>query len=200
MSADWPAAAGRPASPAQPPTTGMERPQASPSTATGVGGGAKRPTNERVSARPAPHPLISALGLAAHPEGGWYRRTWASPAEIAAHGGVRPVATSILFLLQPGEVSAWHRVASAEIWLWQGGGRLALTLGGPGTEPVAGERIVLGPDPAAGDALQAVVPAGHWQSAEPVADGDAEAVLVGCVVAPGFDFADFELYDPTAPR
>jgi predicted cupin superfamily sugar epimerase len=137
-------------------------------------------------------PLIAALGLAPHPEGGWYRRTWASPDEIPAHGGTRPVATSILFLLQPGEVSAWHRVASAEIWLWQGGGRLTLTLGGSGAEPVAGERLVLGPDPAAGDALQAVVPAGHWQTAVPGEAGGA--VLAGCVVAPGFDFADFELH------
>jgi len=141
------------------------------------------------------HPLIDALGLAPHPEGGWYRRTWASPDEIPAHGGVRPVATSILFLLQPGEVSAWHRVASAEIWLWQGGGRLTHTLGGHGRdpEPVPAERVVLGPDPGAGDALQAVVPAGHWQTAEPTS---GDAVLVGCVVAPGFDFADFELRPP----
>lgn len=141
----------------------------------------------------ARHPLIAELGLSAHPEGGWYRRTWASPDEISAHGGTRPVATSILFLLQAGEVSAWHRVASAEIWLWQGGGRLALTLGGASGEPAAGERITLGPDPSAGDALQAVVPAGHWQTARPLGE---EAVLVGCVVAPGFDFADFELHEP----
>jgi predicted cupin superfamily sugar epimerase len=139
------------------------------------------------------HPLIATLGLAAHPEGGWYRRTWASPDEIPAHGGSRPVATSILFLLQPGEVSAWHRVASAEIWLWQGGGRLTLTLGGSAADPVPVEQITLGPDPAGGDALQAVVPAGHWQTARPLG---GEAVLVGCVVAPGFDFADFELHSP----
>jgi len=143
------------------------------------------------------HPLIAALGLAPHPEGGWYRRTWASPDEIPAHGGTRPVATSILFLLQPGEVSAWHRVASAEIWLWQGGGRLALTLGGSAADPSPGEQLILGPDPTAGDALQAVVPAGHWQTARPVAD---KAVLVGCVVAPGFDFADFELHRDPTPR
>jgi len=141
------------------------------------------------------HPWIDALGLAPHPEGGWYRRTWASPDEIPAHGGTRPLATSILFLLQPGETSAWHRVGSAEIWLWQGGGRLALTLGGSGPDPVAAERIVLGPDPAV-DGLQAVVPAGHWQAAEPTTD---EAVLVGCVVAPGFDFADFELHSGPRP-
>ncbi|ONH28151.1 cupin domain-containing protein [Pseudofrankia asymbiotica] len=144
------------------------------------------------------HPLIDTLGLAPHPEGGWYRRTWASPDEIPAHGGTRPVATSILFLLQPGEVSAWHRVASAEIWLWQGGGRLVLTLGGSGLGPAPAERVVLGPDPAVDD-LQAVVPAGCWQTAEPMAGqagGAGEAVLVGCVVAPGFDFADFELHGP----
>ncbi|WP_462203240.1 cupin domain-containing protein [Frankia sp. CcWB3] len=135
--------------------------------------------------------LVRELGLEAHPEGGWYRRTWASPDQIDAHGGWRPVMTSILFLLRPGEVSRWHRVASAEIWLWQGGGAIHLTLGGSGRVPVAADRRILGPDLAAGQAPQLVVPAGEWQTAAP---RDGQHVLVGCVVAPGFDFLDFELF------
>ncbi|CAO5249383.1 cupin domain-containing protein [Frankia sp. AgKG'84/4] len=142
--------------------------------------------------------LIAALGLRPHPEGGWYRRTWASPDLLDAHGGRRPVMTSILFLLPPGEVSRWHRVASAEIWLWQGGGALELTLGGAGGRPVPGQIALLGPDTSGGEVPQVVVPAGQWQTAVPTA---GRPVLVGCVVAPGFDFADFELLDePSPPR
>ncbi|MCK9896143.1 cupin domain-containing protein [Frankia sp. AgB32] len=140
--------------------------------------------------------LIAALGLVPHPEGGWYRRTWASPDLIDAHGGRRPVMTSILFLLPPGEISRWHRVASAEIWLWQGGGGLELTLGGAGERPVPGEIALLGPDASGSEVPQVVVPAGQWQTAVPTG---GRAVLVGCVVAPGFDFADFELLDESAP-
>jgi predicted cupin superfamily sugar epimerase len=125
-----------------------------------------------------------------HPEGGWYRETWRTEAELAAHGGVRAAATGIHFLLLPGERSAWHRVASDEMWLWQGGGRLRLSLGGSGERPDPGASHVLGPDPISGDALQVLVPAGVWQAAAPVGDSYA---LVACVVAPGFDFADLEL-------
>ncbi|EIV95845.1 cupin domain-containing protein [Frankia sp. QA3] len=134
--------------------------------------------------------LIRGLGLEPHPEGGWYRRTWASPDLVTAHGGQRPVMTSILFLLRPGEVSRWHRVASAEIWLWQGGGALELTLGGTARRPSPGRAGLLGPDATAGEVPQLVVPAGEWQTAVP---SGGRHVLVGCVVAPGFDFADFEL-------
>ncbi len=134
--------------------------------------------------------LIGLLGLEPNPEGGWYRQTWASPELVAAHGGQRPVMTSILYLLRPGEVSRWHRVASAEIWLWQGGGALELTLGGTGRRPSPGPTGLLGPDAAAGEVPQLAVPAGEWQTAVPRGD---RHVLVGCVVAPGFDFADFEL-------
>lgn len=137
--------------------------------------------------------LVAALDLAPHPEGGWYRQTWASPDQIRAHGGRRPVVTSILFLLRPGEVSAWHRVASAEIWLWQGGGSLTLAVGGDGPAPVEPAGRVLGPDVSLGESPQLVVPAGFWQTAAP---REGRHVLVGCVVAPGFDFADFELHAP----
>ncbi len=169
-----------------------------------------------------PHPLIAALRLEPHPEGGWYRETWRAPVEVAAHGGTRAVATSILFLLLPGERSRWHRVRSDEMWFWQGGGPLRLSLGGSAAAPAEATRTptesansadsatsvfglapatpvasavepvtyVLGPDPVAGDLVQCLVPAGVWQAAEPTG---GEYVLVGCVVAPGFDFADFEL-------
>lgn len=144
-----------------------------------------------------PHPLVAALRLEPHPEGGWYRETWRSSVELPAHGGTRAAATAISFLLLPGERSRWHRVRSDEMWFWQGGGPLLLSLGGSGAAPVepvgrsdGPESYVLGPDPIAGDVVQCLVPAGVWQAAEPTG---GEFVLVGCVVAPGFDFTDFEL-------
>lgn len=128
-----------------------------------------------------------ALGLAAHPEGGWYRETWRSPGTVTTPYGERSPATAILFLLQPGESSRWHRVRSGELWLWQGGGALALELGGTGDRPVPAATVTVGPEP---QDLQRLVQPGQWQAARPAA---GEAVLVACVVSPGFDFADFEL-------
>ncbi|WP_174278131.1 cupin domain-containing protein [Goekera deserti] len=115
------------------------------------------------------------LGLAAHPEGGWFRRTWASPAELDG----RPAATAILFLLAPGEESAWHTVDADELWLWHGPGDLVLELGEPG------EVLHLGPG-----TPQGLVPAGRWQRARPAADVE---VLVSCVVSPGFQWSGFHL-------
>lgn len=127
--------------------------------------------------------------LLPHPEGGWYRRTWASAVEIERNGGVRPTATMIYFLLPPGHRSAWHTVASDELWLWHRGGPLTLSLGGTGSRPVAEpERFVLGAG--AGQAPQAVIPAGTWQCASAAATVET---LVSCVVSPGFDFADFRI-------
>ncbi|MEU1546124.1 cupin domain-containing protein [Nocardia sp. NPDC005745] len=129
-------------------------------------------------------PLAVALDLAPHPEGGWYRETWRSPVEFTPEGypGPRAAATAIHFLLLPGEQSAPHTVRSDELWLWHRGGPLALDIGG--------EVVILGPDLERGQALQAVVPGGVSQSARPAG---AEYVLVSCIVAPGFDFADFRL-------
>lgn len=124
------------------------------------------------------------LGLQRHPEGGWYRETWRHPSTVDTRYGVRSLVTCVAFLLQPGEVSAWHRVRSDELWLWQGGGPLTLTLGGSGNAPGASRSYELSPGG------QYLVPASEWQSARPAA---AEAVLVACVVSPGFDFADFSL-------
>ena len=119
-----------------------------------------------------------------HPEGGWYREVWRSPLTLETARGTRPLASSIVFLLQPGQESAWHRVASDELWMWQGGGEILLQLGGPGAGPSAEPAVVLGVG------SQHLVPAGHWQRAEPAGE---QASVAGCVVSPGFEFADFEL-------
>lgn len=127
--------------------------------------------------------IAKELALSPHPEGGFYRETWRSPRTVEGPGGApRAASTSILFLLPPGHRSDWHLVTSDEIWLHQQGGPLELHL-----LDDEGHRVVrLGP----GGVPQAVVPAGVWQAARPAAD---EGVLCGCVVAPGFDFADFTL-------
>ena len=137
------------------------------------------------------------LGLARHPEGGWYRETWRAGVEVEPPGypGPRASATAIYFLLTPGDRSDWHVVRSAELWLWHRGGPLTLRLGGDGGRPTPdGETtaITLGPLVEDGQQPQAVVPPGVWQAAEPAGD---EPVLVSCIVSPGFDFADFRLLD-----
>ncbi|CAM5503368.1 cupin domain-containing protein [Leifsonia shinshuensis] len=136
-----------------------------------------------------------ALGLEPHPEGGWYRRTWTAGAAVATDRGERPAATLIYFLLPPGEASAWHVVASDELWLWHGPDPLLLQLGGSGPAPVAGEVIALGPREEAGERAQALVPAGVWQRTLP-SDGET---LVSCVVSPGFSFDDFRLGEEHNP-
>ena len=134
--------------------------------------------SEPFSADPA------VLGLTPHPEGGWYRETWRHPSTVDTPRGRRALATSIVFMLRPGERSAWHRVASDELWLWQGGGPVELTLGGTGPDPIDEPSVRLG----AGG--QHVVPAGVWQRAAPAT---GRATMVGCIVSPGFDFDDFQL-------
>ena len=135
--------------------------------------------------------LIRILDLRPHPEGGWYRETW----RAEAHDGARSPGTAIYFLLRAGERSAWHRLDAAEVWHHYAGGPLALTVVAAG-DGTAAQDHRLGPDVAAGERPQVVVPAGAWQSAEPLGPW----TLVGCTVAPGFDFAGFELapegFDP----
>jgi predicted cupin superfamily sugar epimerase len=127
--------------------------------------------------------IVAALDLAPHPEGGWFRETWRSPAALA---NGRAAATSILFLLEAGQRSQWHRVDAGELWLFQAGRPLTLS--------IAGEVVVtLGPDPLAGHVLQKLVPPHAWQSAEGPPHGWS---LVACVVAPGFEYAGFELAPP----
>jgi predicted cupin superfamily sugar epimerase len=138
------------------------------------------------------HPYVDRLGLRAHPEGGWFTETWRTGVDLDTDRGRRAAATGILYLLDAGETSAWHRVASDELWLHHSGGPLVLTLGGDDDRPGETRDHLLGSDVLGGERPQAVVPAGCWQSARPGADA---AVLVSCVVAPGFDYADFELLE-----
>ena len=137
------------------------------------------------------HPLIDALGLVQHPEGGWYRQSWASGVDVElSDGRVRPTATLIHFLLPAGDASAWHKVASDEIWIAQQG-VVVLELGGTGEDPEAESQRTVGLDVEVGHETQVLVPAGTWQRTVP----REEDALVSCVVSPGFDFADFTLLD-----
>ena len=134
----------------------------------------------------------AGLGLQPHPEGGWFVETYRHGSTFTPPGydGPRAYATGILFLLMPGEESRWHRVTSDEQWLHHRGGPLSLTLGGSDESPSAATTFTLGSDYPNGQVAQALVPGGHWQAARPAGD---EPVLVGCIVTPGFDFADFTL-------
>jgi len=138
---------------------------------------------------------VRRLELAPHPEGGWFRETWRSDltldhAALPSHyNGPRSAGTAILFVLMPGQQSAWHTVRSAELWLYHRGSPLTLECG---PDPETATSWVLGSDIEAGQHPQILVPAGHWQRARP---RGAEPSLVSCVVVPGFDFADFRL-DP----
>ncbi|MDD7920961.1 cupin domain-containing protein [Actinomycetospora callitridis] len=142
----------------------------------------------------APPPLARALDLAPHPEGGWFRRTWATGPTLqpAGYPGPRVSATAIHYVLAPGEESRWHRVRSDELWCWHRGPALSLWLGGDGEHPVEADAIVLGARVEDGQAPHALVPGGVWQRAAPEPGADAE-VLVTCVVSPGFDEDDFTL-------
>jgi len=133
--------------------------------------------------------IVSRLGLAPHPEGGFYRETYRAPLRVATPRGERDAATAILFLVTAASPSRFHRLASDELWLWQGGAPLELlTLGDGGPR-----RRLLGPPDRAGAAPQALVPAGEWQAARLAAGASPDWALVACLVAPGFDPADFEL-------
>lgn len=127
--------------------------------------------------------VVRLLGLAPHPEGGWFRETY----RHTPPDGSRGASTAIYYLLGAGDRSAWHRVTDAdEVWHWYAGGPLALSISADGT---AAETHRLGPDLSRGERPQAVVPAGQWQAAEPL----GAWTLAGCTVAPAFDFAAFEL-------
>lgn len=129
--------------------------------------------------------VVKALGMAPHPEGGWYVETWRAPTS----GSERAAASAILYLLAAGQRSHWHRVDAAEVWQFSAGDALELSVwDGEGT--VARHR--LGGDVRAGDAPQVVVAAGAWQAARPL----GAWTLVGCIVAPAFRFEGFELAPP----
>ena len=125
--------------------------------------------------------LIAALKLAPHPEGGYYGETFRD-------GEGRGHSSAIHFLLKAGQVSWWHRVDAAEVWHFYRGAPLVLSIAKGGVV----KTHVLGPGIEQGEMPQVVVPAGAWQMAKSLGD----YTLVGCTVAPGFDFAGFEL----APR
>jgi uncharacterized protein len=126
--------------------------------------------------------IIARLELKPHPEGGHFRETFRDP-RLDANG--RSVSTAIYFLLAPGERSHWHRIDAVEVWHFYAGSALKLEIAdGDGQHSIR-----LGADLAAGEVPQAIVPARAWQAAESTGGW----TLVGCTVAPGFDFATFEL-------
>src|SRR5262245_15488966 len=129
--------------------------------------------------------IVRLLDLQPHPEGGHYRETFRDQATI---GGGRSASTAIYFLLKAGEVSRWHRVDAAEVWHWYAGAPLSLAI----VQDGARNDIRLGIDLAAGERPQAVVPANAWQQAQSL----GAWTLVGCTVAPGFEFSGFELAPP----
>ena len=132
--------------------------------------------------------LIATLGLAPHPEGGFYREVWRAPlgVEPADRRGARSALTSIYFLLPAGAVSRWHRVRSDEIWHHYEGAPLELLQIPPDAQRL--ERVRLGPL-AGGQSPVHCVPANGWQAARSL----GAFTLVGCTVGPGFEFADFEM-------
>ena len=126
--------------------------------------------------------IIARLQLAPHPEGGHFRETFRD-SRCDASG--RAASTAIYFLLARGERSHWHRVDAVETWHYYAGDALTLRIA-----DAHGVRVVrLGADLTADEVPQAIVPAHAWQAAESTGDW----TLVGCTVAPGFEFAHFEL-------
>ncbi|MCQ1853548.1 cupin domain-containing protein [Neorhizobium galegae] len=131
-----------------------------------------------------PEEIIATLGMQRHPEGGWYVETFRDE-----DGGSRGHSTAIYYLLEAGERSHWHRVRdAAEIWHFYAGDPLLLRI----SEGETVEEVRLGTDLARGERPQAVVPANAWQAAEPL----GRFTLVGCTVAPGFQFSSFEMAPP----
>ena len=130
--------------------------------------------------------IIATLGMRRHPEGGWYAETFRD----SEGAGGRSHSTAIYFLLEAGDASAWHRVKdAAEVWHHYAGAPLELRVY---DETKGTASFVLGIDLGAGERPQAVVPANWWQTARSLGDW----TLVGCTVAPGFDFSQFELAEP----
>jgi predicted cupin superfamily sugar epimerase len=129
--------------------------------------------------------IIARLELKPHPEGGHYRETFRD-SRTDADGRAR--STAIYFLLARGERSHWHRIDAVEVWHYYAGDALTLKI----ADDDGQWSFKLGPNLAAGEQPQAIVPPHAWQSAESTGDW----TLVGCTVAPGFDFARFELAKP----
>jgi predicted cupin superfamily sugar epimerase len=153
--------------------------------------------------------IVDALGMQPHQEGGWYVEIHRSLQRVEPVPGAptsRAAMTSIYYLLESGQRSHWHRVDADELWAWHAGAPMELSIAAardpdagqaPGARaPIGDERTVsvhrLGMSLASGERPQAVVPAHAWQSARPM----GEWSLIGCVVAPGFEFAHFEIAPP----
>lgn len=133
----------------------------------------------------SPEEIIRELGMEPHPEGGWYVQTFRDTS-----GGARGHSTAIYYLLTRGQRSHWHRVHdAAEVWHYYAGAPLSLHRSEDGT---TSETLTLGTDLSAGERPQAIIPANWWQSAESRGD----FTLVGCTVAPGFEFSSFEMAPP----
>jgi predicted cupin superfamily sugar epimerase len=131
--------------------------------------------------------IIRLLDLQPHPEGGHFRETFRDP-HTNAEG--RAASTAIYFLLKGGEVSRWHRIDAAEVWHWYAGAPLELSIA---EEKRIQVTLILGSSLGDGHRPQVVVPAHHWQSARSL----GAWTLVGCTVAPGFEFSRFELAGAT---
>ncbi len=142
---------------------------------------------------------IEKLGLKEHPEGGYFRETFRSDVNLYVKGmGRRSASTAIYYLLEKGQRSVFHRIKSDELWHFYAGSPLRLYVidgkrrgGGRGSkeEKTMIAAVTLGPDPDSGQALQAAVRAGYWFAAESAGSYS----LVGCTVAPGFDFDDWQV-------
>lgn len=138
--------------------------------------------------------LIEKLKLVPHPEGGYYARTYQSEGNISQEclsggfNGNRPFSTAIYFLLEKGKFSAFHRIKSDECWHFYTGETLLIHIINPAGELVT---VKLGNKIEKGEIFQYVVPAGYWFASEPAFHTSFS--FVGCTVAPGFDFEDFEL-------
>ncbi|HUH40000.1 MAG TPA: cupin domain-containing protein [Castellaniella sp.] len=157
-------------------------------------------TDPHPDSDPAPHmalstgpddwqALVASLGLQAHPEGGYYREVFRSDLQVPFHGASRCAGTSIYYLLAQGAYSAWHRIDADETWYFHTGGPLELYV----LSPEGDLRVHRLGDPRhhPGAVFQAMVAAGCWFAAKPAMPGDF--ALVGCAVAPGFEFRGFQL-------
>ena len=133
--------------------------------------------------------IIAALELAPHPEGGHFKEVFRDDAAPCEGGAPRAHSTAIYYLLKAGERSHWHRVDASEVWHFYAGEPLELSIAEESQAPTI---HILGTDILAGERPQVVVPKGAWQSARPL----GEFTFVGCTVAPGFEFAGFEMAPP----
>lgn len=159
--------------------------------------GPSRPAGQSAQKRVTPasaEEVISTLGLAPHPEGGFYRETFRSEQRVQASssGAPRAASTAIYFLLKAGDFSAFHRVKSDEVWHHYCGASLELHTIDPAGRH---QRVELGENLLHGERPQWVVGAGVLQAARVIGSG---FVLCGCTVAPGFEFADFSM--PSRPE